>query len=88
MINTINSFCEDLEDRGRLGPGNLFLQRYPFDYDVDEWAPIEVVVSLEVSTDSYLRKPVDSCDTIGLNKKGSIVEDNCQRWRIDPNADL
>lgn len=35
----------------------------------------------------YLMIPIDSCDCNGVNgKHGGTVENNCYRWRIDPNS--
>lgn len=37
----------------------------------------------------YLKVPVDGCNCDGVNdKQGGIVENNCYKWKIDPNLSL
>jgi hypothetical protein len=97
LDNASKSFCESIG-----GPGDVLKRGFnerKFEPSVAVGSlRVEIVVSLDIFTGCqwtwsldectrYLRVPIDSCNCDGVNgKQGGIVENNCYRWRIDPNT--
>lgn len=100
LDNAANSFCNHLGSSGDV-LGENFFRDDSLSFPVSGLSlPLEVVLSLDVfegcewqwdynECRRYLSVPVDSCNCGGVNgKQGGTVENNCLRWRIDPNTDL
>lgn len=100
LFNAISSYCKQLNSRGPVLPPKFFHEfKFPFSAHGGNPIQMEVVISLDVfdkckwdvneaECTRYLKIPVDSCDCKSSDwKTGGVVENNCLRWRIDPNND-
>ncbi|KAK3505264.1 pectate lyase superfamily protein-domain-containing protein [Neurospora crassa] len=95
MRNATSRFCDDIA-RMDLIAGFNFEKEYPFEYNSGV-GYVAIAVSLRIKDkckfnyskslcQRYLAVPTDSCDCNGVNgKQGGLVENNCYKWRVDPN---
>lgn len=94
-----NHLCGAIKAKGVVGPGEIVKYTSSYNYDPSELGAIRVDMSLQVKDgcefkytdfecDHYTKVPIDSCNCAGENgKQGGTVENNCYKWRIDPEKD-
>lgn len=95
MQSAAESFCESIRN-SEMGPGFYSSREYDFAYNGGVGF-VSIRISLEIKPKcsfefnknlcrKYLSVPTDSCNCGGIDgKQGGIVENNCYKWRIDPN---
>ncbi|BBN01018.1 hypothetical protein MPTK1_2g03950 [Marchantia polymorpha subsp. ruderalis] len=89
IISAINSFCTNTIN---LSDGQKVEREFRFPYPETGHIDIsaEARCSISVSPNEcnrLLRRPTDECNTGGENgKQGGFVEDNCKKFKMDPNA--
>lgn len=96
MKDAGNHLCGLIKNRVRVGPGEIIKQGWSYPYDSGELGSIRIDTSFEVKAgcefvyndfecDKYTDIPIDSCNCAGKDgKQGGTVENNCYKWRIDP----
>ncbi|KAF1850325.1 glycoside hydrolase family 55 protein [Cucurbitaria berberidis CBS 394.84] len=94
-----NHLCRAIKDVGYVGPGQVVKRRFSYAYDSSELGAIGIDASLEVKDgcefkytdfecDHYTKVPIDSCNCAGTDgKQGGTVENNCYKWRLDPEKE-
>ncbi|KAH8812142.1 pectate lyase superfamily protein-domain-containing protein [Xylogone sp. PMI_703] len=100
MDNAANDFCNQIGRTNEVLAENFYRSstfEFPYNGGI---GIVEITLSLEIKPGCdwtwdfnechrYLEVPVDSCNCGGVNwKQGGTVENNCYKWRIDPNVSL
>jgi hypothetical protein len=96
--NAVTSFCNILGDKGEAMANNYYYEQdFPFPYN-GGIGIIDITISVQVKPSCewnytfddcyrYLEVPANSCNCGGVNgKQGGTVENNCLKWRMDPNV--
>ncbi|KAF2397092.1 glycoside hydrolase [Trichodelitschia bisporula] len=96
-IGAINSFCKMTQEGAAYKEG--LVRRWQSDLPVEGLGAHKICLEIFVlknceyfhsfdDCSRELRKPIDQCNTSGVNgKQGGTVENNCVRFKIDPRAD-
>ena len=95
MQNSATSFCKNIASNN-FGPGYFHQDSYDLPYN-GGIGFVHMAISMEIFNDCnwdysldeyerYLRVPTDSYNCSGIDgKQGSVVSNNCYKFRIDPN---
>lgn len=95
MESPATSFCDDIKN-DILGPGYFNSKDFPFLY-TGGFGSVTTSMSLQIKPrcsfnfemnlcQKYFSVPADSCNCGGVNgKQGGVIENNCYKWRVDPN---
>jgi chitinase len=101
MINAADQFCDqNLKGKTITENWNPGVIKKSFDREPSEVVSVEILAFVEAlpgckwkvdvnRCKAVFRDIIDDCDTNGENRKqGGRWENNCLKWRLDPNADL
>lgn len=98
MQSAAHSFCGDIEE-DKLVPGYFRSKDFPFPYNGGA-GTVTITISMAIKKgcgfdwdrnlcQKYLSVPADSCNCAGVNgKQGGVVENDCYKFRVDPNRTL